>query len=63
MRAVIANGREAVDAVLNLSPDIMFLDIEMPGMTGLDVVKAVQADIMPAIIKLRAQAFGRDGDI
>ena len=51
-----ANGREAVDAVLNLSPDIMFLDIEMPGMTGLDVVKAVQADIMPAIIFTTAYA-------
>lgn len=50
------NGVEAVDAVLNLSPDIMFLDIEMPGMTGLDVVRAIQSDIMPMVIFTTAYA-------
>lgn len=44
------NGREAVEANLKHSPDLMFLDIQMPGMTGFDVVKQLQADIMPMVI-------------
>ncbi len=44
------NGREAVEASLKLNPDLMFLDIQMPGMTGFDVVKHLQADILPMVI-------------
>ena len=32
-----ANGVEAVDAIARLDPDVAFLDIEMPGLTGLEV--------------------------
>ena len=44
------NGRQALQAVLDLSPDFIFLDIQMPGMSGFDVAKALQADITPMII-------------
>jgi two-component system LytT family response regulator len=44
------NGREAMEAALNLSPDIMFLDIQMPGLDGLSVVKRLQADAVPLIV-------------
>ena len=44
------NGREAVRAVQNLQPDLLVLDIQMPGMTGFDVIKELQADIMPMVI-------------
>lgn len=44
------NGREAVEATLKLNPDLMFLDIQMPGMNGFDVVKALQADVMPMVV-------------
>jgi len=44
------NGREAVEATLEMLPDLMFLDIQMPGMDGFDVVKSVQADAMPMVI-------------
>lgn len=44
------NGREAVEMVINLEPDLMFLDIQMPGMNGFDVVKALQSDIMPMVV-------------
>lgn len=32
-----SNGQAAIDAMAKLQPDIMVLDIEMPGMSGLDV--------------------------
>ncbi len=38
------NGREAVDAVRRLKPDIVFLDIGMPGMDGFEVVEAIWVD-------------------
>lgn len=44
------NGREAVAAVQGLTPDLLLLDIKMPGMSGFDVVKELQADIMPMVI-------------
>lgn len=44
------NGREAVQAVMQLSPDLMFLDIQMPGMNGFEVIKALQADTMPMVV-------------
>jgi two-component system LytT family response regulator len=44
------NGREAIDATLELSPDLMFLDIQMPGKNGFEVIKALQNDVMPMIV-------------
>ena len=35
------NGSEALEAVRTLRPDLLLLDVEMPGMTGLDVVAAL----------------------
>ena len=45
------NGREAIAAIRGESPDLVFLDIQMPGMNGFDVVKAIQEDdAMPLFI-------------
>lgn len=44
------NGREAVAKTRELSPDLLMLDIKMPGMTGFDVVKELQSDTMPHVI-------------
>ena len=35
------NGAEAIDAIAEHRPDVAFLDIRMPGLTGLDVAAAV----------------------
>jgi len=35
------NGREALAKIGEHAPDIVFLDIKMPGMTGLDVARAL----------------------
>jgi len=34
-----SNGREALDAITSLSPDLVFLDIQMPGLTGFEVIE------------------------
>jgi two-component system LytT family response regulator len=44
------NGREAIAATLELAPDLIFLDIQMPGLNGFDVVKGLQSDILPLIV-------------
>lgn len=50
------NGHEAVEAVIEHTPDVMFLDIEMPQMNGFEVIKSIQADILPKIIFTTAYA-------
>ena len=44
------NGREAVAAVQGFTPDLMLLDIKMPGMSGFEVVRELQSDIVPMVI-------------
>lgn len=44
------NGREAIAATLDFAPDLIFLDIQMPGLNGFDVVKGLQSDILPLIV-------------
>ncbi|HEX7071350.1 MAG TPA: LytTR family DNA-binding domain-containing protein [Rhodothermales bacterium] len=44
------NGREAVEAITSLAPDLVFLDVQMPGMTGIEVVERIGPDRMPAVI-------------
>jgi two-component system LytT family response regulator len=36
------NGRDAVALIEDLKPDILFLDIQMPGMTGFDVIRRLK---------------------
>jgi two-component system LytT family response regulator len=44
------NGRQVLEAVSELKPDLIFLDIQMPGMNGIEIVKALAVGIMPMII-------------
>lgn len=44
------NGPEAVAAIRDLSPDLVFLDIQMPEMDGFDVIRAVGPEHMPSLI-------------
>jgi two-component system LytT family response regulator len=48
------SGPAAVDAIREHEPDLVFLDIQMPGMSGLEVVEAVGADAMPAVVFVTA---------
>ncbi len=48
------NGREAVKAINTLSPDLIFLDIQMPEMDGFDVLERVGPEQIQAIIFVTA---------
>lgn len=48
------NGRTAVAAIRKLEPDIVFLDVQMPGMTGFEVMHAIGVDHMPATVLVTA---------
>jgi two-component system LytT family response regulator len=48
------DGKQAVETILELSPDVVFLDIQMPGMDGFDVLAALPAANIPAVIFLTA---------
>lgn len=48
------NGREAVEAISREQPDVMFLDVQMPGMSGLDLVAHVPHASLPIIVFVTA---------
>ena len=43
--AECANGFEAVKAVTELSPDLLFLDVQMPKLSGFEVLELVGRDV------------------
>ncbi|MDB4905412.1 MAG: LytT family two-component response regulator [Gemmatimonadetes bacterium] len=49
-----ADGIEAIAAIRALAPDVVFLDVQMPGKSGIDVVREVGAAQMPATIFVTA---------
>jgi two-component system LytT family response regulator len=49
-----ANGREALAALAAIAPDLMFLDIQMPGVSGIDVLKQVPQESMPMVVFVTA---------
>jgi two-component system LytT family response regulator len=49
-----AGGVEAVELIGRLTPDLVFLDVQMPGMSGLQVVDEIGAEKMPATIFVTA---------
>ena len=48
------NGIEAIDAIQGLAPDLVFLDVQMPGATGFEVIEAVGAENMPPVVFVTA---------
>jgi len=48
------NGREAIDTIAALGPDLMFLDVQMPGLSGFDVLARLPQDSMPIVVFVTA---------
>ena len=48
------NGRAALEAIREHQPDLVFLDIEMPGLTGFDVLERLPTESMPMIVFVTA---------
>jgi two-component system LytT family response regulator len=48
------NGREAVELIERLKPDLALLDINMPEVTGLNVAKLVKSGATPAVVFVTA---------
>ncbi len=52
--AECSNGREAIAAIRSTCPDLVFLDVQMPGKTGFDVIEAIGCDSFPRVIFVTA---------
>jgi two-component system LytT family response regulator len=63
--AECGHGEEAVAAVAREQPDVLFLDVRMPGMDGFEVLRRIGGDALPAVVFVTAydqyapQAFER----
>jgi two-component system, LytTR family, response regulator len=49
-----SDGREAVAAIKDQRPDLVFLDVQMPETDGFEVVKEVGPERMPAVVFVTA---------
>jgi len=49
-----ANGREALEAIAEHQPQLMFLDIQMPGLSGFDVLARIPHESMPIVVFVTA---------
>ncbi|MGH8637211.1 MAG: LytR/AlgR family response regulator transcription factor [Burkholderiales bacterium] len=52
--AECADGTHAIAAIRELRPDLVFLDVQMPGATGFDVIEAIGPAHMPAVVFVTA---------
>ena len=48
------DGPEAVEAIREQAPNLVFLDVQMPGMSGIDVIEEIGAEAMPTTVFVTA---------
>jgi DNA-binding LytR/AlgR family response regulator len=62
--ALARNGVDAAQAIARLRPDVAFLDIQMPGLTGLEVAQGIEGQtrvvFVTAYDEFAAQAFDQE---
>jgi DNA-binding NarL/FixJ family response regulator len=54
------NGREAIQAVRQHRPDILILDIRMPGMDGISVLRQLQEETLPTRVVVLTVSLDED---
>ncbi|MCJ8282978.1 MAG: response regulator [Rivularia sp. ALOHA_DT_140] len=60
---IVENGKEALETIEDEKPDLVFLDMMMPKMNGLDVCKAVKQELkIPNIYIIMLTAKGQEDD-
>ena len=52
--AECSSGAEALNRIAELAPDLVFFDIQMPGMSGFELVTKLQQDAMPLVVFVTA---------
>jgi two-component system, LytTR family, response regulator len=52
--AQCTNGREALAAISTYKPDLVFLDIQMPGMSGFEVLAQLPQESLPVLVFVTA---------
>jgi two-component system, LytTR family, response regulator len=52
--AQCGTGRQAIEAVRRFHPDLLFLDVQMPGLDGFDVIAALPEEERPHIVFVTA---------
>jgi two-component system LytT family response regulator len=52
--AACADGREAIARISELKPDLVLLDIQMPEITGFDVLERLPPGVLPVVIFVTA---------
>ncbi len=60
---VATNGAEAIEATRTSRPDIIFMDIRLPGLSGLEAIRAIHQQLsgeIPKIIAISASAFAHE---
>jgi len=48
------DGKEALEKIANLAPDLVFLDLQMPVMSGFEVVRNLKAPPLPVVVIVTA---------
>jgi two-component system LytT family response regulator len=51
---ICSDGKQAIQRIPELAPDLVFLDIQMPLISGIEVLRALPAENLPVIIFLTA---------
>jgi two-component system, LytTR family, response regulator len=49
-----ANGREAISFIRDRRPDLVFLDVQMPEISGFDVLRALPQEVWPEVVFVTA---------
>lgn len=60
--STVADGREALDAVPTFQPEVILVDMVMPGLSGIDVLTALRrAGVTVPVVLISGQIIVREG--
>jgi len=55
--AVVENGLQALEVIQKIEPDLVFLDVQMPGLDGLGIIRRLQEKAIPLPYFVMATAY------